>query len=91
MSSADAIANAEANSLTQADALISGYFSRLAQLDVIFRIYGLDQIMAGIKALRKVQLGRESVAGTAVAATTVWRGDDHSLCTDVEHGWDFAL
>jgi len=30
--------------------------------------------MAGIKALRKVQLGRESTAGTAVAATTIWRG-----------------
>lgn len=30
--------------------------------------------MAGIKALRKIQLGRESTAGTAVAATTRWRG-----------------
>lgn len=30
--------------------------------------------MSGIKALRKIQLGRESTAGTAVAATTVWRG-----------------
>ena len=29
---------------------------------------------AGIKALRKVQLGRESTAGDAVAATTIWRG-----------------
>lgn len=28
----------------------------------------------GIKALRKIQLGKESVAGTAVAATTIWRG-----------------
>lgn len=30
--------------------------------------------MAGIKALRKIQLGRESTAGTAVAASTIWRG-----------------
>ena len=30
--------------------------------------------MAGITALRKIQLGRESTAGTAVAATTIWRG-----------------
>lgn len=30
--------------------------------------------MAGVKALRKIQLGRESTAGTAVAATTIWRG-----------------
>ncbi|RMD64623.1 hypothetical protein D6833_04125 [Candidatus Parcubacteria bacterium] len=30
--------------------------------------------MAGIKALRKIQLGRETTAGTAVAATTIWRG-----------------
>ncbi len=30
--------------------------------------------MPGIKALRKLQLGRESTAGTAVAATTRWRG-----------------
>lgn len=30
--------------------------------------------MPGIKALRKIQLGRESTAGTAVAATTLWRG-----------------
>lgn len=29
---------------------------------------------SGIKALRKIQLGRESTAGTAVAATTIWRG-----------------
>lgn len=28
----------------------------------------------GIKALRKIQLGRESTAGTAVAATSIWRG-----------------
>lgn len=30
--------------------------------------------MAGIKKLRSVRLGRESTAGTAVAATTIWRG-----------------
>ncbi|KKN73400.1 hypothetical protein LCGC14_0401030 [marine sediment metagenome] len=30
--------------------------------------------MAGVRALRKIQLGQESVAGTAVAATAIWRG-----------------
>lgn len=30
--------------------------------------------MAGIRALRKIQLGRETTAGTEVDATTVWRG-----------------
>lgn len=30
--------------------------------------------MAGTKALRKLQLGRESTPGTGVAATTIWRG-----------------
>ena len=30
--------------------------------------------MAGIKKLRKIQLGRETTAGTNTAATTVWRG-----------------
>ena len=30
--------------------------------------------MAGIKALRKIQLGQETAAGTAVAATQLWRG-----------------
>jgi len=29
----------------------------------------------GVKALRKIQLGQETTAGTAVAATTVWRGN----------------
>jgi hypothetical protein len=29
---------------------------------------------AGIKRLRRIQLGRETTGGTAVAATTVWRG-----------------
>lgn len=28
----------------------------------------------GIKTLRRLQMGRESTAGTAVAATTIWRG-----------------
>lgn len=31
--------------------------------------------MPGAKALRKIQLGRESTAGTAVPATTLWRGN----------------
>jgi len=40
--------------------------------------------MAGIKALRKIQIGKETTAGTAVAATTIWRGmgtlsDDREL------------
>lgn len=30
--------------------------------------------MPGIKALRKLQFGRETTPGTAVAATTLWRG-----------------
>src|SRR3990172_5928405 len=30
--------------------------------------------MAGIRSLRKTQLGRETDAGTAVAATDIWRG-----------------
>jgi hypothetical protein len=30
--------------------------------------------MPGIKALRKLQFGRETVAGTAIPATTIWRG-----------------
>lgn len=30
--------------------------------------------MAGIKALRQIQLGRETTAGTAVNCTTLWRG-----------------
>lgn len=29
---------------------------------------------SGVKTLRKVQLGRESTPGTAVAASTIWRG-----------------
>jgi hypothetical protein len=28
----------------------------------------------GVKALRKIQMGRETTAGTAVAATSLWRG-----------------
>jgi hypothetical protein len=30
--------------------------------------------MAGVKALRRIQLGQETVAGTNVAATAIWRG-----------------
>ena len=30
--------------------------------------------MAGIKRLRKLQFGKETTAGTAVPATTIWRG-----------------
>ena len=30
--------------------------------------------MTGIKKLRKLQLGRETTAGTAVNATDLWRG-----------------
>lgn len=30
--------------------------------------------MAGVRALRKIQLGLETTAGTAVAATALWRG-----------------
>ena len=33
----------------------------------------------GIRALRKLQLGRETTAGTAVAATTVWGGPATSI------------
>lgn len=29
---------------------------------------------SGVKTLRKIQLGRETTAGTAVAASTIWRG-----------------
>ncbi len=31
-------------------------------------------MMAGVKALRKIQLGRETTAGTATTASTMWRG-----------------
>jgi len=31
--------------------------------------------MPGIKALRKLQFGKEATAGTPVAATTIWRGE----------------
>ena len=30
--------------------------------------------MAGIKALRKIQMGPESTKGTPVPATSIWRG-----------------
>lgn len=36
----------------------------------------------GIKALRKLQLGLESSSGTAVAATTIWRGENMLLSDD---------
>src|SRR3989304_3734011 len=31
-------------------------------------------MMAGRRSLRKIQIGRETTAGTAVAATVIWRG-----------------
>ena len=31
-------------------------------------------ISTGVEALEKIQIGKESTAGTAVAATTIWRG-----------------
>ena len=31
-------------------------------------------ISTGVKALEKIQIGKESTAGTGVAATTIWRG-----------------
>lgn len=45
--------------------------------------------MAGVKALRKLQFGRESVAGTAVASTFIWRGlgtlaDNREVIHDAE-------
>lgn len=44
--------------------------------------------MPGSKALRKIQLGREATPGTAVAATTLWRGlgvpEDLREAVDVE-------
>ncbi len=39
--------------------------------------------MAGLKSLRKLQLGREVTAGTEVAATTLWRGSG-ALQDDIE-------
>jgi len=45
--------------------------------------------MAGVRALRKLQFGRETTAGTAVAATTIWRGsgtieDQREMATATE-------
>lgn len=37
--------------------------------------------MAGRKALRKIQLGRETVAGTLIPSTTIWRGKGTILDT----------
>lgn len=49
--------------------------------------------MAGIRAFRKIQLGRETTAGTAVAATTIWRGvgtiEDQRELTVVEEDIGF--
>ena len=39
--------------------------------------------MAGVKALRKIQLGKETTAGTAVAATALWRGEGVGTDTSV--------
>lgn len=33
----------------------------------------------GVRRLQKIQMGRESTAGTAVAATSIWRGQGKSL------------
>jgi len=43
--------------------------------------------MAGIKALRRIQLAREATAGTAIPATTIWRGEGAALQDNrtVEH------
>lgn len=51
---------------------------------------------AGIKSLRRIQLGRETTAGTTAAATTIWRGtgvmQDDSLVVrppeDIGIVWD---
>ncbi len=32
-------------------------------------------MVAGVKALRRIQIGKETTAGTAVNATTIWRGE----------------
>lgn len=37
--------------------------------------------MAGRRSLRRIQIGRETVAGTAVAATAIWRGKGTILDT----------
>ncbi len=39
--------------------------------------------MAGLKSLRKLQFGRETTAGTEVAASTVWRGSG-AIQDDIE-------
>lgn len=41
--------------------------------------------MMGEKWAQKIQLGREATAGTAVAATTVWRGEGGTIKDDREH------
>lgn len=45
--------------------------------------------MPGVKALRRIQLGKETTMGTAVVATTIWRGmgvltDDRELVMPAE-------
>ena len=51
--------------------------------------------MAGITALRKIQMGPESTSGTPVAATTVWRGmgilDDQREIKHVDESVGTAL
>lgn len=50
--------------------------------DVTIDDSGGDYVAYGSFSLNKIQLGRESSAGTAVAATAVWRGE----ATDIEDG-----
>ena len=49
--------------------------------------------MAGIRAFRKIQLGRESTSGTITTATTIWRGvgtiEDQREMTIVEEDTGF--
>lgn len=40
--------------------------------------------MGGVKALRKLQIGLEGTSGTAVPATTIWRGENMLLSDDRE-------
>ena len=52
-------------------------------------------IVGGVKSLRKIQLGRETTAGTAVEATAIWRGlgtieDTRSVVYDEEDVGLFA-
>jgi len=51
--------------------------------------------MVGIRDFRKLQLGKETTAGTAVAATTIWRGravwNDETEISKVEEDTGMAL